>query len=220
MILAAGRGERLMPLTEKLPKPLIKINGESLLERHLKRLKLSGFSEVIINTSYLGGMIEETIGQGERYGLAITYSREPTPPLETAGGVVKALPLLGQTPFLLINADIWTDMSFSQLKTSANYPHLILVPNPKYNSEGDFSINGSWVMKADKNLYTYSGVGIYPPSFFSHPTSEHQPLGPMLFTAANKKLLQGTIYDGQWFDIGTRSRLTDARKKVRLLNTL
>jgi len=100
MILAAGRGERLMPLTEKLPKPLIKINGESLLERHLKRLKLSGFSEVIINTSYLGGMIEETIGQGERYGLAITYSREPTPPLETAGGVVKALPLLGQRLFL------------------------------------------------------------------------------------------------------------------------
>jgi len=220
MILAAGRGERLMPLTKKIPKPLIRINGESLLERHLKQLKLSGFAEVVINTSYLGSMIEETIGHGDRYGLTISYSREPDAPLETAGAVLKALPLLGKAPFLLINGDIWTDMSFGQLKSNSNYPYLVLVPNPKYSSEGDFSVDGPWVMRTNKNLYTYSGIGMYHPAFFSHVTNERQPLGPMLFTAAKKKLLQCTIYDGQWFDIGTKSRLADARSKISLLNPL
>jgi N-acetyl-alpha-D-muramate 1-phosphate uridylyltransferase len=220
MILAAGRGERLMPLTKKTPKPLMQINGESLLARHLKQLKLSGFAEVVINTSYLGQMIEETIGQGKSFGLTISYSREPTPPLETAGAVVRALPLLGSEPFLLVNGDIWTDIKFNQLKSNPNYPHLVLVPNPKYNLDGDFNVDGPWVVKADENPYTYSGIGIYPPAFFSHITNERQPLGPMLFTAAKKKSVQCTIYDGQWFDIGTISRLAYARRKTILSKTL
>ena len=215
MILAAGLGERLRPLTNQIPKPLIKIAGKSLIEHHLERLKISGYKEIVINISYLGDMIEDQLGDGQRFGVDIKYSNEGQEPLDTAGGIVNALPLLGNEPFLVVNADIWCDhsLSFPTLKKE-NQAHLVLINNPKHNPSGDFAYEYGKIYNTGKNCLTFSGIGIYHPNLFENYRAEKLALAPILREAIDKRQVSAEYHMGLWFDVGTPERLEEAEREL------
>lgn len=210
MILAAGRGERMRPLTDTLPKPLLKVGGKMLIEYHLEKLKAVQITEVIINHAWLGEKIEQTLGDGSQYGLNIHYSTE-TEALETAGGIVNALPLLGDEPFMVINGDIFCDYDFASLPTSlTGLAHLVLVDNPTHHPEGDFELTASGLIESEgKNKQTFSGIGIYHPEFFKDYTAGKRALAPVLRKAMKLKQVYGEHYQGDWYDIGTPERLNE-----------
>jgi MurNAc alpha-1-phosphate uridylyltransferase len=213
MVLAAGRGERMRPLTDSQPKPLLRVAGKRLIEYHLERLAAGGFREVVVNTAWLGDMIPAALGSGGQYGLAITYSHERPEALETGGGIFQALPLLGSGPFLLVNGDVWTDIEFGALRRSppeGSLAHLVLVPNPPQHARGDFRLEGpkqGLVSEGEGLRHTYSGVGIYRPEFFAGCTPGKFPLLPLLRRAIAQRVLSGELHEGRWFDIGTSERL-------------
>lgn len=215
MILAAGRGERFRPLTDTLPKPLIPVRGEVLIERHLKHLAAAGLREVVINHGWLGEKIEAALGDGARFGLHIACSREGWPCLETGGGVRHALPLLGPEPFLLLNADVWTDYPLPRLARQAaalrpgDHAHLVLVPNPAHNPRGDFGLAGGRVVPACAETHTYSGVAILRPELLAGTDEGAFPLGPLLRQASILGRVSGELYEGRWSDVGTPQRLQD-----------
>ena len=213
MILAAGRGERLRPLTDSLPKPLIPVRGEALIERHLRRLAAVGVLEVTINLGWLGQSIESRLGDGSRYGLAIAYSREGWPCLETGGGVYYALPLLGEAPFLLLNADVWTDYPLADLvRRAATLPaqdlaHMVLVPNPPHHPRGDCTLAGGRVVPACAETHTFSGLSVLRPALFANADGGAFPLWPLLREASIRGQVSGEVYQGRWSDVGTPQRL-------------
>jgi len=210
MVLAAGRGERMRPLTDSHPKPLLQVGGKRLIEYHLDRLSAAGFREVVINTGWLGDRIEEALGSGGRYGLAITYSHERPEALETGGGIFKALPLLGSAPFLLVNGDVWTDIDFGALRRdppAESLAHLVLVRNPPQHPRGDFVLENGWVSEGEGLKQTYSGVGIYRPQMFDGCQPGKFPLLPLLRRAIAGRALSGELHEGRWYDIGTTERL-------------
>jgi MurNAc alpha-1-phosphate uridylyltransferase len=210
MVLAAGRGERMRPLTDREPKPLLRVAGKRLIEYHLERLAAAGFREVVINTAWLGDLIETTIGDGSRYGLAITYSHERPEALETGGGIFNALPRLGTAPFLLVNGDVWTDIDFGALRRdppAGSLAHLMLVPNPPQHARGDFVLAQGLVSQGEGMRHTYSGVGIYRAEFFAGCTPGRFPLLPLLLRAIAQRALSGELHTGRWFDVGTVERL-------------
>jgi len=208
MILAAGRGERLRPLTDELPKPLIKVAGKSLIEYHIENLAKAGIKDIIINTAWLAEKIHQQLGDGTKYGVNITYSDEGTA-LETAGGIINALPLLGEEPFLVVNGDIWCDFDFSTLPAlSANtQAHLLLVNNPEHNPEGDFALHNKLIKNTGDTMYTFSGIGIYRPAFFSTQKKGISPLAPIIREKCEKDLVSGQHHSGRWTDVGTLQRL-------------
>lgn len=206
MILAAGRGERLRPLTDTLPKALVEVRGRSLLERHLMRLRAAGVSDVVINLGWLGHMITERIGSGGRFGLNVVYSPEGDNVLETGGGIFRALPMLGNAPFLVVNSDIYTDMPLPVNEIDSDcLAHLKLVPTPGYKKSGDFGLHGGRINNGE--AYTYSGVTVYRPAFFTDCVPGRFSVVPMWRAAADDGKLQGSLYDGPWADIGTQERL-------------
>jgi len=208
MILAAGRGERLRPVTDEIPKALVEINGESLLERHLKALADAGVTTVVINLGWLGERIVERIGSGSQYGIKVIYSPEYDCVLETAGGIHRALPLLGREPFWIVNADTYTDFHFPKLEPGENLlGHIVLVPTPAHKKEGDFNLVDGLVCNADSPAMTYSGIAVYRPEFFTGLEAGRFPLAPLLRKAADAGRLRGTLYEGRWEDIGTPERL-------------
>jgi N-acetyl-alpha-D-muramate 1-phosphate uridylyltransferase len=209
MVLAAGRGERMRPLTDREPKPLLRVGGKRLIEYHLERLAAAGFREVVINTAWLGDMIEATLADGARYGLAITYSHERPEALETGGGIHRALPLLGSAPFLLVNGDVWTDIDFGALRAlpEASLAHLVLVPNPPQHARGDFRLEQGLIAEGEGERYTYSGIGIFRPEMFAACTPGKFPLLPLLRQAIAVRRLSGELHHGRWYDIGTVDRL-------------
>ncbi|KAA3629611.1 MAG: nucleotidyltransferase family protein [Proteobacteria bacterium] len=210
MVLAAGRGERLRPLTDNMPKPLLQAGGRALIEHHLVALSAAGFHEVVINHAHLGERIEERLGAGERYGLRIRYSAEGVA-LETGGGVLRALPLLGDAPFLVVNGDIWTDYPFARLRgLSPEMAHLVLVANPPHNPGGDFSLHAGRVGIAANRRLTFSGIGVYHPALFAGSTRERFPLAPLLRDVAARGRVSGEHYAGEWVDVGTTERLAEA----------
>ncbi len=220
-ILAAGRGERMMPLTENTPKPLLEVRGKSLIEHHLIKLAELGFVDIVINIAYLGDAIIQRLGNGQQLGLNIQYSDERiSGALETAGGIHHALPLIKHEHFVCLNADIWTDFDFSSLLTNLEkLASIVLVKNPKHNLDGDFKIdikNHVVLPKTDtsENLktYTFSGISLYQKALFSSLTPGKQALGPLLNAWSKDKLVSGTVYDGEWHDIGTPSRLHDLNR--------
>lgn len=214
MILAAGRGKRLRPLTDELPKPLIKVAGKSLIEYHLLNLAKAGFKDIIINTAWLAEKIHQQLGDGTNYGVSIQYSDE-NEALETAGGIIKALPLLGNEPFLVVNGDIWCDLDFSTLPTNlTSQAHLVLVNNPEHNKNGDFAIQESLLKNTGKTMYTYSGIGIYNADFFSNQQLAITPLAPLLRNKCNQHLVSAQHYDGLWTDVGTTDRLQVLEKQL------
>jgi N-acetyl-alpha-D-muramate 1-phosphate uridylyltransferase len=220
MLLAAGRGERMRPLTDECPKPLLTVAGKPLIGWHLQRLALAGVRDVVINLSWLGEMIAAALGDGSRYGLRIQYSREPWPALETGGGLVQALPLLGDGPFLLVNGDVFTDIDFAALQiASGDLAQLVLVPNPEHNLKGDFWLDGQGrIQQQGGERLTYSGVALLRPELFSGAEPGRFPLLPWLVQARDAGRLGGQRHAGEWLDIGTPQRLAqlDARlQRVR-----
>jgi MurNAc alpha-1-phosphate uridylyltransferase len=214
MILAAGRGERLRPLTENTPKALVEVRGRSLLERHLDRLAAAGIETVVINLGWLGDRIAERVGSGNKYGLNVIYSPEGDDILETGGGIHRALPLLGPDPFLVVNADIYTDMPLPPAGLAgADMGHLVLVPRPAHKERGDFDLCDGRVCESDDAAYTFSGVAVYRPEFFAGCKAGRFPLAPMLRAAARAGRLAGSLYEGLWEDVGTPERLAELNRR-------
>ena len=208
MILAAGRGERLRPITERLPKALVEVRGKSLLERHLERLAAAGVRTVVINLGWLGEQIVERVGSGDAFGLNVVYSNEGDDILETGGGIHRALPLLGVDPFLVVNADVFTDMPIVSVPLTDNdVAHLCLVPTPSHKPTGDFDLDGDRVVNAIGPRLTFSGIAVYRPQFFADCNPGRFPLAPMLRQAADAGRLAGSLYEGMWEDVGTPERL-------------
>lgn len=221
MILAAGRGERMRPLTDTQPKPLLQAGGKSLIEHQLIRLANAGFTEIVINHAYLGEMIEAALGNGQSYGVSIQYSHEPLV-LETAGGIANAMPLLTSDaqdqPFLVVNADVYSEIDYAtlvsvmqhmQLHPEESLAHLVLVDNPAHHADGDFALDGSSVFLDGKNKLTFSGVGAYQPVLF-HDVLPNKPakLAPLFHHAIKEKKLTGEHFQGVWIDVGTLDRLS------------
>jgi N-acetyl-alpha-D-muramate 1-phosphate uridylyltransferase len=215
MILAAGRGERMRPLTDHTPKPLLEVGGKSLIVWHLEELKRAGFKEVIINHAYLGNQIEEALGDGSDWGLNILYSPENTA-LETAGGIANALALIGEDPFLLVNGDIFTQFNLSSLTLkNNNLAHLVMVTNPSWHPNGDFVLREGYLVPGQGNRLTYSGVGVYHPKMFRHiPPGTVAKLAPLIQLAIEKGLVSAEHYQGIWSDIGTPERLAQMNEAL------
>lgn len=206
IILAAGRGERLKPITNTIPKALCKIHGIPLIEYHLHHLAAAGFNRIIINHAYLGGKIRQHLGTGGRWGVEIEYSPEPPGGLETGGGIVNALPLLGSHPFAALNADIYTDYPLAQLALPAHsQAHIVLVNNPAHNRTGDFSLEGS--VLRNKMEFTFSGIALYDPRVFNDCKPGRYPVSPLLRQLAHQGRATGELYAGHWYDIGSPERL-------------
>lgn len=218
MLLAAGRGERMRPLTDALPKPLVPVGGRPLIAWHLAALARAGIHEVVINLSWLAEQLRAALGDGTRYGVRISFSEEGPVPLETGGGIFRALPLLGPAPFLVVNADIWTDIDFARLALEPGaQAHLVLIPNPPHHPRGDFGLEGDQVVRRDSDRFTYSGVGIYHPEFFAGCSAERFPLLPLLNRAIDARRVRGELHRGQWCDVGTPERLASLEARVRAL---
>ncbi len=222
MILAAGRGERMRPLTDECPKPLLDVAGEPLIGWHLRRLQAAGYREIVINHAWLGAQIEARLGDGAAYGVHIAYSAEGTQGLETAGGIATALPLLGTAPFLVVNGDVLTDIDFAAARLQAAalsadgcLAHLWLTANPEHHPAGDFGLSaeGRLQDKTATNAYTFSGVGVYHPALFADtPPGQAAKLAPLLRAALAQGRVSGEIHPGLWLDVGTVARLAQARQ--------
>ncbi|MFM8548221.1 MAG: N-acetylmuramate alpha-1-phosphate uridylyltransferase MurU, partial [Betaproteobacteria bacterium] len=221
MILAAGRGERMRPLTDTVPKPLLEAGGEPLLGWHLRSLARAGFQRVVINHAYLGQMIEDWAGSGVRWGLKIDYSREG-PALETAGGIRQALDLLGDEPFLVVNADVFADWPFerartiaAQMKSGGLSAWCVLVDNPKHHPSGDFAIEDGWLRNHGRRMLTFSGIGVYHPGLFvSLPEGVPARLAPLLREQAQARLAAGEYWAGTWTDVGSPARLAELNAEL------
>lgn len=215
MLLAAGRGERLRPLTDAVPKALVEAGGKPLIVWHLERLARAGIRDAVINISHLGERIVERLGDGARFGLRLHYSRERER-LETAGGIANALELLGRAPFLLVNADVYCECDFARLmniQLGDRLAHLVLVPNPAHRSKGDFSLADGRLGDAAAPRYTYAGVAVVAPKLVqSVNRGEKAPLAPLLYDAAARGLLGGEVYGGLWQDVGTMERLAELER--------
>lgn len=209
MILAAGRGERLRPLTDDCPKPLIQVRGETLIDRHLAALSKAGFTEVVINVHHLADQVVERVGDGARYGINIVISAE-SEALETAGGIRKALPFLSDGPFAVISCDVFTDFPYDRLRRDLDRmdAHLVMVDNPPHHPEGDFSVDNDGLIRLDGDKLTYSGIGIYEPRFFDEVADgETVKLRALMEPAIAAGKLSGEHYSGTWDDVGTPERL-------------
>ena len=213
MILAAGRGERLRPLTDELPKPLVEIAGKPLIEYHLEALSGAGFREVVINQGHLGDLLPKALGDGSRWGVNIHWSDEQPEALETGGGIFKALPLLGSAPFLVINGDLWTHYPFARLRAvKCDWAHLVMIPNPSHNPVGDFALAGARIRETGDRKLTFSGMAVYNPRLFDGCQPGKFSVVPLVRSAMENHLVTGEEFQGDWNDIGTLERLDAARK--------
>jgi MurNAc alpha-1-phosphate uridylyltransferase len=209
MILAAGRGDRMRPLTDSVPKPLLKAAGKPLIQYAIENLVQAGFTELIINVAYLGEQIMQTLGDGQRFGAQIVYSQEGEEGLETAGGIIHALPLLGTEPFLVVNSDVACHFPLANLKQSrSGLAHLVMIENPDHHPEGDFSLATDGQLQiTGENKCTFSGIGVYRPELFANVPAGKRKLRPVLEQAMTKGLVSGEKFSGFWLDIGTVERL-------------
>lgn len=216
MILAAGRGERMRPLTDHTPKPLLCVAGKPLIVWHIERLAAAGITELVINHAHLGEQIEQALADGSRWGVRIRYSREGQgKALETGGGILKALPLLGEEPFLVVNGDIWCDCDYARIRPLPSaLAHLLLVDNPPHHPEGDFCLDGSRVVDRSPRL-TFSGIGIYDPTLFADASPGAFPLAPLLRQAMTAGHVSGEHLQGDWVDVGTPRRLAELDARLR-----
>lgn len=211
MILAAGRGVRMGALTVKTPKPLLGLGGESLIERHVRRLAAAGIGEIVVNVSYEAARFEAVLGDGARWGVRIRYSREGERPLETAGGIVRALAWLAPDPFVLVNADVFTDLDFAALGPGPGRGLIVLVPNPPHHREGDFGLAADARVTAAGPKLTFAGISVLDSALFEGLEPGPRPLKPVLDAAIAAGELYGRRYDGTWIDVGTPERLEAAR---------
>ncbi len=220
ILLSAGRGQRLAPKTDSTPKPLVKVADKALIDYQLEKLSDAGIKKVIINTGWLGQQLIDYVGTGKRYGLRVLFSVEPENALETAGGIIQALPLVTEETFIVCNADVFHEYDFASLtrvKLDSSEAHLVLINNPKHNPAGDFSLQSGCVMNRSEseNLsYTYSGIGLFAQSFFAGLSRGRRGLGDLLRAKAESGLVSGQTFTGVWFDAGTQSRLDEIESYV------
>lgn len=215
MILAAGRGERMRPLTDRIPKPLLEAGGRPLIAHHLAALARAGIREVVVNHAHLGTQIERALGDGAAWGLRIRYSPEEVA-LETGGGIHRALPLLGPDPFVVVNGDVWTDFDPARLHLAdADLAHLVLVDNPPHHPAGDFVLDGDRVRAEGGPRLTFSGIGVYRPTLFAGCVPGRFPLAPLLRTAMAAGRVSGERHAGRWVDVGTPERLAALDRELR-----
>ena len=215
MLLAAGRGERMRPLTDRTPKPLLRVGGQTLIGHHIEALARAGFRELVINHAHLGAQLVAALGDGSEYGVHIDYSPEPPGALETGGGIFNALPLLGSEPFAVINADIWTDFDFTALpRQPEGLAHLVLVDNPAHHQGGDFALRNGRVSAERAPRLTFSGIGVYRTTLFDGCPGGAFPLAPLLRSAMAAGQVSGERYAGAWFDIGTPERLAEVNRRL------
>ncbi len=216
MILAAGHGKRMRPLTDHLPKPLLKVAGKPLIVWHIEHLKQAGIREIVINMGWKGWKLPETLGDGSRWGVCLQYSDEQqSGPLETAGGIRKALPLLGEAPFIVVNGDIWCDYPFTRLRLADNdLAHLVLINNPEHHPAGDFGLCDTRVTLHSLPRYTFSGIGCYRAELFLNLSAEKMALAPLLQEAIQQHQASGEHYNGEWRDIGTPQRLQQLNNEL------
>lgn len=208
MILAAGRGERLRPLTDQLPKSLLTVHGKPLIVYHLEKLSHLGVKDVVVNVAWLGQQLRDTLGDGAQWNLRIRYSDEGSEALETGGGIFKALPCLGPEPFLVVNADVFTDFNFAALSIAPDaLGHLVVVANPVQHPQGDFALAGGLLTLQGSPRWTYAGIGLYRPELFEGCKPGKFPLLGPLRRAIELQRLQGQVYAGTWSDVGTAERL-------------
>ena len=214
MILAAGRGERLRPITDDKPKALVEVGGRPLIEQHVERLVAAGVERIVINLGWLGEQIAEHLGSGSRFGATIVYSPEFEQLLDSGGGILRALPLLGDAPFWVVNADIYTDLELSPSPLAEDLDgELVLVANPRHKSRGDFGLEAGKVTANDERRYTFSGIARYRARFFSGQDNDVFSIVPLLERAAKDGRLGGALYRGQWADIGTPERLAAVQRR-------
>ncbi len=216
LILSAGRGERMRPLTDDIPKPLLRAGNRALIEYHLDALAQAGIHDIVINLSYRGAQIRDALGDGTDYGVRIAYSEEGPQALETGGGIFNAMPLLGSAPFLVVNSDIWTDYPYGELPTQpTGLAHLVMVSNPTHHPHGDFVLeHGTVYDKPEDTRLTFSGIGVYQPDLFAACKPGVFPLAPILRRAMSNGLISGEHYRGEWLDIGTPARLAELDRKL------
>ncbi len=217
-ILAAGRGERMRPLTDHTPKPLLQAGGKPLIVWHLERLAAAGFREIVINHAHLGAQIEAALGDGSAWGLNIRYSAEPPGALETAGGIATALPLLDDAPFLVVNGDVYCDWDFNRARQLRDKKaHLVMVANPAHHTGGDFSLDGERVIYAQgEQTLTYAGIGVFSPALFADiKPGTIMKLRPLLDAAIAAGTLSGERFTGRWVDVGTPQRLAELDQELR-----
>ena len=209
MILAAGRGERMRPLTDTIPKPLLEVAGRPLIQHHIDGLVQAGIKDIVINHAHLGHLLEEFLEDGARFGCRITYSAEGHgQALETGGGIFKVLDQFEGLPFLVVNGDVWTDMNFAEFNISEGFDaHLVMVDNPSHNPEGDFMLNHHLITETGSAKLTYSGIGIYQPRLFENCQPGKFPLAPLLKQAMSRGRVSGEKHSGRWIDVGTPERL-------------
>lgn len=221
MILAAGRGERMRPLTDHVPKPLVPLAGQTLIEHAVSALRRAGVTDLVVNLGYRGQQIRERLGNGEALGVQIRYSDEGDPALETGGGVFRALDLLGEEPFLLVNADVWSEFDLGVLSRRAeqmpdrDLAHLVLVPNPEHRMQGDFALVGDRVLNTGDPTLTFSGLSVLRPELFCLCEDGRFPLAPLLRHAAACGQMSGERFDGRWSDVGTPGRLAELEASLR-----
>jgi MurNAc alpha-1-phosphate uridylyltransferase len=216
MILAAGRGERMRPLTDHTPKPLLPLAGRPIIVHLIERLHAAGFCELVVNLAHLGDRLAEALGDGTRYGVRIRYSREGEVGLETGGGIFRALPLLTTDPFVVVNGDIWTDYPFERLPaTLEGLAHLVLVDNPAHHPQGDFCLDGRRVREEGGVRLTFSGIGVYAHALFAGCRPGKFPLAPLLRAAMREGRVSGEHYRGRWYDLGTPQRLAALERRLR-----
>lgn len=227
MILAAGRGERMRPLTDTTPKPLLQVGGKPLIVWHIERLVAAGLTDLVINHAHLGQKIVDTLGTGEEFGASISYSAEPPGALETAGGIANALSLLDNAPFLVVNGDVWCNWDFrlatgiaQKMQQNNELAHLILVQNPAHHTRGDFSLKKGLLQFAasdvNEHVYTYSGIGVYAPELFEGvPSQTPVKLRPLLDKGIAKQRIAGALHTGRWVDVGTPERLQALDQEIR-----
>ena len=222
MILAAGRGERMRPLTDRTPKPLLLAGGKALITWHVERLHKAGIRDIVVNHAWRGGMIESALGNGSALGVRIEYSPEPEA-LETAGGIARALPLLGDRPFLVVNGDIHCNYDFARTEAAARRidagaidAWLVMVANPQHHAAGDFTLASGWVGETGDPRLTFSGIGIYSPALFAGiAPGARARLAPLLREAMAKRRVAGEFFDGRWTDVGTPQRLSELDAELR-----
>jgi N-acetyl-alpha-D-muramate 1-phosphate uridylyltransferase len=216
MILAAGRGERMRPLTDQKPKPLLEVHGKPLIEYHIERLAHAGITQIVINLAWLGAMIRDYLAEGSRHGVHIVYSEESPQALETAGGIFRALPLLGSGAFLVMNGDIFTDYPVAHAALAPSHDaHIVLVPNPPQHADGDFGMEHGLALPSAALQYTYSGIAVFRPQFFAGCVDGAFPMKPLLLRSMGSRKCSAELYRGIWEDVGTPERLAALNAPLR-----
>jgi N-acetyl-alpha-D-muramate 1-phosphate uridylyltransferase len=218
MILAAGRGDRMRPLTDRTPKPLLEVGGKPIIQYHIEKLAAAGFDQIVINLAWKGTMLRERLGDGSQFGVRIQYSDEGEQALETGGGIFRVLNFLGPEPFVVVSGDIWSDFDYASLRSrpgAQDVAHFVLAPNPEFHRRGDFGLQGERLVDSGSERYTYANIGVIRPELFAGCSDGRFPLAPLMFEWIRRGRVSGELFLGRWRNIGTPAQLDELDRELR-----